>query len=115
MHAIDSGYFNNPSEVKLARKMLGLVDQKAEVEFINYQHGNIRIYEVSAQNEHIFDSPFYSGSIVISNVILNDNQTLGSYYLAVNCGNNCSAGFLVFIKRTDKQWIIDNQVLLWEG
>lgn len=114
-HVIDSSYLDSPSELELARKVLDGVDERISFGLEGYQYAKIRIFENTNINSHYFNHRSYIGTIIVSNVFFNDSKTLGSYYLAVNCGNNCSAGFLIFVEPANDSWVISKAVLLWHG
>lgn len=55
------------------------------------------------------------GSINITDPAIDYKKQIGCYYFAINCGKDCSKGFLVFAIKRNFTWVIEKIIPLWEG
>jgi len=66
-----------------------------------------------------FDDPRYFGTISLSNPVMNENETLACYYLALNCfkinESGCSVGYLIIGEKFNGGWRVKRSFSLWIG
>ena len=58
----------------------------------------------------------YFGSLNLSKVAYNEEKTIGCYYFALNCGNDCSNGYLIFVKKPEddtNKWVLEDVINIW--
>lgn len=109
------GILTDSTEIKLVNILLADSSKRVLFQFPNrfYFVGQNEVIEFDG-DEGIFSKPNFYGTINLTNAAVIENQ--GCYYFAINCGNNCSQGFLVFTKLKDStNWDIYNVVKLWDS
>ena len=100
-------------KVSLVQKLLISIDDSVKLDFHSKTYGSTKIYESSESNE--IESKAVFGLISFSNVIFSKSGEKACYYLSINCGNECGAGFLVFSDRIGELWTVDEIIKIWGG
>lgn len=102
--------------LEMLRSLLHVLDDSVK---LNISEGRIHdSYIFYHKQESIernvdFDGEDFFGSISVSNVIRNETSNRACYYLAIQCGNDCSAGYIVYTVKTSSKWVIDEIIPLW--
>ena len=66
-------------------------------------------------SDSLFKSPKYFGTFSLSNPILDNEIKRGCYYFAINCGNVCSKGYIIFLRKDANSWKLDDFFEVWHG
>ncbi|HQQ98969.1 MAG TPA: hypothetical protein PLX35_16975 [Cyclobacteriaceae bacterium] len=113
----ESKEFIIETERKVIEDLIKLTYDSVKFQFSVYKRAlngdTIVIFEEgSAQSEFYLD-PNYRGSINITDASY--NEKFGCYYFAYNCGNGCSRGYFVSVRKNDELWVIDRIIPVWRG
>lgn len=100
-----------------------LIDTQAD-SLVNYRFNNFHfrtnlIVERSPQNEKYYDEKNYFGTINITDPVIDNEERMACYYLALNCSGKylrCSVGALIFVEHAqDNTWLLKEVYPIWEG
>jgi hypothetical protein len=65
------------------------------------------------ENDSLLNSPDYFGTFSMTNPAFDDSGSKCVFYLAINCGNKCSRGFIFFATRENDVWEVDDFYQVW--
>lgn len=65
-------------------------------------------------NDSVFQSVDYFGSFTMTNIAFDESNKRCVFYLAINCGNHCSGGYIFFGDRgSDNKWNVKKFYTIW--
>lgn len=71
-------------------------------------------YKEESIRSHVdFDSEEYFGSVGISGLAVYGKS--GCFYMTIFCGNQCSKGYLIFVRKLKTRWELENITNVWSG
>lgn len=117
MNALEKVEFTDV-EKELIGQLIKVVNNPTSIRLNNFNVKNSIIFEddsisVGTLNKVQEYNKRYIGTIIFSDpVVLNEEAC---YYLQINCGNNCSAGFLVFAKKLKGEWTFSRDQLVFSS
>ena len=71
------------------------------------------ISEKNSIDKYHYNKDVWVGSSTISDIIFDDNQQRGVFYIDLQCGKSCGAGYLVFVKLEEDHWKVDRLMPMW--
>ncbi len=97
----------------LSAALVKAINDSVNFHFKSSRYGNLYVADVNNEQDPIFNDPRLIATINLSNSV--SHGGLGCYYLAINCGNHCSAGFIVLAYYANKKWINKEMKQVWNG
>jgi len=99
----------------LIRKLNENIDNPLENLDITVQNASYDLIINQKQVNEIIKNNKSNVAINLSRVALNNEMDRGVFYLGLQCGANCSAGYLVFTKMNQSRWDIAAIVPRWHS
>ncbi|MFM7851965.1 MAG: hypothetical protein ACKO96_08615 [Flammeovirgaceae bacterium] len=84
---------------------------KIVLDTVHFKHNFIM--DSTPSDSIIQGSKFYFGELRLSNPSLNKERNLACYYLAFEASYPMSGGYLVFVKRLQKKWVVSKTEQIW--
>lgn len=53
------------------------------------------------------------GLLNLSKVVMSENSELACFYFAIQCGEECGIGYVVYVKRENEKWSLDSLLPVW--
>lgn len=114
------GVLNANKDVKtkkldIVRQLIDILDDSVHLYINETQTAKYSFYykAESIEKNIAFDSPNFFGSINLSNVVIADDKKLAGYYMAIQCGSECSAGYVVLAQQSFSRWQIKEIIRIW--
>lgn len=112
----ENGETDSP-KISLLKEIDRILDDTVRLEVDEKKFNKYSFYhtEESIKNLVDFNSDQYFGSISLSNVAINDDQNFAGFYIAIQCGNRCSEGYIIFLSKEKNGWVLSDINKVWEG
>jgi hypothetical protein len=107
----------NESQKALLKILSHNIQDSVTIVFQNYRFKHNLIIEDDFQTIK-YDSSYF-GSINLSNPVIDLDEEIGYYYLAINCFkfnvDGCSVGYLIYVGKKNNKWHVLRTYQLWVG
>jgi hypothetical protein len=99
------------NELQLLQELMLIANDSVMPGFNEIDIDGIKLLFYEADS--LFRHHEYFGTFSMTNLVIDDSANRCSFYLAINCGNNCSRGFIFFGKRKASQWELESVYQVW--
>lgn len=101
----------NVKRRQLVSKLVESLGDSVSFRFDNYVFENVRVVDEIPGDTAQFLDPMLLATISISNSVSLSDE--GCYYFSINCGNQCSAGYLIQCRLYNNKWKVDEIIQVW--
>ncbi|HQQ99027.1 MAG TPA: hypothetical protein PLX35_17265 [Cyclobacteriaceae bacterium] len=101
----------NDKRRQLVSKLVESLGDSVSFRFDNYVFENVRVMDEIPGDTAQFLDPKLLATISISNSASLGDE--GCYYFSINCGNQCSAGYLIQCRLENNKWKVDEIIQVW--
>ncbi|MCE2998077.1 MAG: hypothetical protein ACK5PC_00390 [Cyclobacteriaceae bacterium] len=105
------------SQIALLKTLSNKIQDSVTIVFQDYRFKHNLIIEDDFQTIE-YDSSYF-GSINMSNPVIDLEEEIGYYYLALNCFkynvDGCSVGYLIYVGKENGKWRVLRTYQLWVG